>query len=362
MEHSLDFTSLSWRKGLPLSTPFITDSDMASFQSYQQQFSPASHVIFGKPESSSALLIITIFTKGPGVGITGMRFDYANGERKVWGVCKGAALNFFLNGIGESIAMVETCQIGPVVSKLKLTTNLQRTCIFPGQSRGFVEYNVKATSHKYIAAHHGNIIGFCGCFVGSQGSLACLGFFTDTSIVCGSSSLDHSPETFFTDSMEDFTVSFRIHGKFKSQITLDKHYDSVQTSVESAGAEFREQGQIVGLLFRSSGSDYPELIGQWVEPGEKYHLAANESILDVDITKWRGPSNTPRYASWTYQVKNIALVTSRQTLQWSQGDRNAKELKPALITWNFNAVFDYITVEPGDGPGNCCSGASRKTL
>jgi hypothetical protein len=93
---------------------------MAALQSYQQNFAPASHVIFGKPESSSALLIITIFTKSPSFGIMGMRFDYANGEKKIWGVCKGAALNFFLNGIGESITMVETCQIGSVVSKLKV--------------------------------------------------------------------------------------------------------------------------------------------------------------------------------------------------------------------------------------------------
>ena len=120
IEHNLDFTSLCWRKGLPSSIPLITHSDMAALQLYQRNFSPASHVIFGKPESSSALLIITIFTKSSSFGITGMRFDYANGERKIWGVCKGAALNFFLNGIGESITMVETCQIGSVVSKLKV--------------------------------------------------------------------------------------------------------------------------------------------------------------------------------------------------------------------------------------------------
>jgi hypothetical protein len=125
----------------------------------------------------------------------------------------------------------------------------------------------------------------------------------------------------------DVTVSVGVHGEFRSQITLDKHYDSVQASVELVGAEFREQGQITGLLFRSSSSDYPELIGQWIGPGEEYHLAANESILGVNITTWRGPSNTPRRASWMYQVKGIALTTSRRTLLWGQGDGNVKELK-----------------------------------
>jgi hypothetical protein len=116
IEHNLDFMSLCWSKGLPSAIPFITDSDMAALQSYQQHFAPASHVMFGKP----GLLIITIFTKGPPVGITGMRFDYANGEREIWGTCKGVTLSFFLNGIGESITIVETCRVGSVVNKLKV--------------------------------------------------------------------------------------------------------------------------------------------------------------------------------------------------------------------------------------------------
>ena len=116
IEHSLNFMSLCWSRTLPSAIPFITDSDMAALQSYQRHFAPASHVIFGKP----GLQIITIFTKGPLVGITGMRFDYANGESKTWGTCKGVTLTFFLNGIGESITIVETCQVGSVVNKLKV--------------------------------------------------------------------------------------------------------------------------------------------------------------------------------------------------------------------------------------------------
>jgi hypothetical protein len=116
IEHSLNFMSLCWSRTLPSAIPFITDSDMAALQLYQQHFAPASHVMFGKP----GLQIITIFTKGPSVGITGMRFDYANGESKIWGMCKGVTLSFFLNGVGESITIVETCQVGSVVNKLKV--------------------------------------------------------------------------------------------------------------------------------------------------------------------------------------------------------------------------------------------------
>ncbi|KAI9773626.1 MAG: hypothetical protein M1840_006900 [Geoglossum simile] len=59
-----------------------------------------------------------------------------------------------------------------------------------------------------------------------------------------------------------YTVRVGIHGEFWSQITLNKHYDSVQASVASAGAEYREHGQVTSLLFRPSGSEYPELISQ----------------------------------------------------------------------------------------------------
>ncbi|KAI9765729.1 MAG: hypothetical protein M1840_007162 [Geoglossum simile] len=345
IEHSLDFMSLCWSKGLPSAIPFITDSDMATLQSYQQHFAPVSHVMFGKP----GLLIITIFTKGPSVGITGMRFDYANGESKIWGTCKGVTLSFFLNGIGESITVVETCQVGSVVNKLKLTTNLQRTCIFPGKSPGFPEPNLEGVSLKYTATHRGNIVGFCGCFVGSNKSLACLGFFTDTGIFCGPSSLDPTLEdTSFTNSGGGYTVRVAIHGEFGSQITLNKHYDSVQASVASAGAEYREHGQVTGLLFRPSGSDYPELIGQWIEPGEKYNLAANENILDLNFTTCHGPNIAPRNRTYLSQVKNLAIITSLgRILLWGQKDRNidiVKKPKLASITWIFNSVFDHISL------------------
>ncbi|KAI9777197.1 MAG: hypothetical protein M1839_009040 [Geoglossum umbratile] len=323
IEHSLDFMSLCWGKGLPSAIPFITDSDMAALQLCQQHFAPASHVMFGKP----GLLIITIFTKGPSVGITGMHFDYANGESKIWGTCKGVTLSFFLNGIGESITIVETCQVGSVVNKLKLTTNLQRTCIFSGKSPGFPEPNLEGVSLKYTATHRGNIVGFCGCFVGPNKSLACLGFFTDTGIFCGPSSLDPTLEdTSFTNSGGGYT-----------------HYDSVQASVASAGAEYREHGQVTGLLFRPSGSDYPELIGQWIEPGEKYNLAANENILDLNFTTCHGPNTAPRNRTSLSQVKDLAIITSLgRTLLWGQKDRNIDIAeKPKLI---FNSVFDHISL------------------
>jgi hypothetical protein len=113
-----------------------------------------------------------------------------------------------------------------------------------------------------------------------------------------------------------------MHGEFRSQIMLNKHYDSVQASVESVGVEFRKDGQITGLLFRPSGSNYPDLIGQWINMGEKYNLAANESILDVNFTKCRGPETVPRNYIWEWQVKDLALIASHRILPWGQGDRS----------------------------------------
>jgi hypothetical protein len=114
---------------------------------------------------------------------------------------------------------------------------------------------------------------------------------------------------------------------------LNKHYDSVQASVASAEAQYREHGQVTGLLFRPSGSDYPELIGQWIEPGEKYNLAANENILDLNFTTCYGPSTAPRNRTYLSQVKDLAITTSLgRILLWGQGDRNAEiAKKPKLV-------------------------------
>jgi hypothetical protein len=38
-------------------------------------------------------------------------------------------------------------------------------CIFPGMSAEFSEPNVESESLEYVATRHGNIVGFCGCFV-----------------------------------------------------------------------------------------------------------------------------------------------------------------------------------------------------
>jgi hypothetical protein len=162
--------------------------------------------------------------------------------------------------------------------------------------------------------------------------LACLGFFTDTGIFCRPSSLDPTlEETSFTNSGGGYTVWVGIHGEFGSQITLNKHYDSVQASVASTGVEYREHGQVTGLLFWPSGSDYLELIGQWIEPGEKYNLAANENILDLNFATCHGPNTAPRNRACLSQVKYLAIVTSLgRILLWGRKDRNvdiAKKLK-----------------------------------
>lgn len=196
--------------------------------------------------------------------------------------------------------------------------------------------------------------------------MACLGIFSDTSIIYRPLSLELSPgEISFSDPKKDIGIKFGIHGEFSSYIKLNKHYDSVQASVDPLGGEFRSKGQITGLLFRTR-SDYPDIIGQWVEPGEKYLLAADEQILDVKLTTCRGSDAVSRKRAGLSQIKGLALVTSCRILSWGRGceglDYGGKQklvnttrslqngtfqLKRTFkvsITWNFNSAFDQITL------------------
>jgi hypothetical protein len=127
VKYDTTFESFSWAGGLPPLTPFIHEADIIALKSYQQDFAPVSHVIFGKPSycgSNTALLSVTVYSAGQRFGITGVRFVYTSGAKTVWGACRGAALTFFMNGTGESIVSVETYRVTPILSKLKVLRSL----------------------------------------------------------------------------------------------------------------------------------------------------------------------------------------------------------------------------------------------
>jgi hypothetical protein len=193
-------------------------------------------------------------------------------------------------------------------------------------------------------------------------NLSCLGVFSDTSIVCRPGTLELSPdETSFTKPEKD--IKSGIYDGFSSYIKFDKHFDSVQASVDSLGEGLRERGQITGLLFRA-GSGYPNLIGQWVEPGESYSLAADEEILELKFTTRHHFNILSSRCDILSQNNGLTLVTSRRSLSWGQGCEvldyagerklvntihslqngisQLKRIFKASVTWNFNSMYDEI--------------------
>ncbi|PVH75964.1 hypothetical protein DL98DRAFT_373857, partial [Cadophora sp. DSE1049] len=344
-----------WTPAYPICSPVMHEEDIAAlYQLQRQAFAPASYICV-EPKNGHLIAIIICSQLGPEAGITGIRLCYSTGVENSWGsVDSTASLAFFLRE-GESLTEVDVYKTGSVVRHLRFTTSFSRTSdLMPQKLTQYGDYI------RYTASR--SLTGFCGCMAisaagaSSLKQLNCFGVIGATSDISIRSASSTPANLLITNtpSLGDMPLGgVRDHGEHRSRLKITNRFCSIQASVLKQPSEYRRMGQVTGLLLRSENEDgegYPELIGQWTNPGEIYHLEEGERILALEISELKPRYRIPNRQGLS-QVDGISVVTNQRRISWNRSTVSAfvvettEEQKGPMVEeifWDFNAIFDRV--------------------
>ncbi|RFU34762.1 hypothetical protein B7463_g1519, partial [Scytalidium lignicola] len=237
------------------------------------------------------------------------------------------------------------------LTAIKFTTNLHRTSgVFPQ-----LNSPVSLERVDYTVSDNGHIVGFCGCFVDSLRQLNCFGILATTTVSSFISPWvpPDPPAQLYKGPLRDISLAcIGSHGVYRSRISLEKNYSSIQASISLVASKYRRVGQVTGVFFRSNHDiSHPDLLGQWTGEGEIYHFKEGEQILDLEVTMIKPACKLPPRAGLK-QVKEVTIVTNQRKVSWGQDtmqihdrdliDTSQDEDRISEILWEFNAIFDRV--------------------
>ena len=213
---------------------------------------------------------------------------------------------------------------------------------------------------RYTASK--SIVGFCGCMASpasgasSLRQLNCfgvIGLTCEISLTATLSPLANLSSASVPVSREVPLGGIWDHGEHISRLEITKRIFSIQASVLKQPSEYRRMGQVTGLLFRFENEDgkaYPELIGQWTNPGQIYRFKEGEKILSLDVSEMKPSIKIPSRQGLS-QVDGMTVVTNQHRISWNRSTESgfvveltAEQKGPMMsrISWEFNAIFDRV--------------------